>query len=103
MVDHLVPLIGWATPAVRLLAAADQKAEPLLMRLDPVSRAKVLMSLLALVLMGIALVAMVWLGARHLRRIARKPVRPTVEHEDDWYRKPLIPHEPRSPGAHEGP
>jgi hypothetical protein len=103
MVDPLASLIGWAAPASRLLAAADEKAEPLLMRLDPVSRAKVIMSLLALVLVGIALVAMAWLGARHLRRIARKPLRPTVEHEDDWYRKPLIPNEPQSPGAHEGP
>lgn len=103
MVDPLAPLTVLAAPAGQLLAAAEQKAEPLLVRLDPVSRAKVLMSLLALVLVGIALVATVWLGARHLRRIARKPLRPTQPHEDDWYRKPLIPNEPKAPGAHEGP
>ena len=75
--------------AGQVLADAEQKTQPLLVRLDPESRAKVLMSLLALVLVGVALVAMVWLGARRLRRIARKPLGPSSPREDEWYRKRL--------------
>jgi hypothetical protein len=101
MVNLLASSIAWAVPTARLLADADQKAEPLLLRLDPESRAKVVMSLLALILLGLALVAMIWLGARHLRRIARKRLGPAAEHQDDWYRKPLVRHEPPSSGASE--
>ncbi len=73
------------------LLAAGEKAEPVLMRLDPKSRAKVIMALLALVLVGVLLVAMAIIGGRSLLRIARKSHGPTPRHEDDWYRKPLVP------------
>ena len=95
MVTSFGPLLAGAISVAGLLAAAEQKSEPLLVRLDPESRAKVLMSLLALVLVGVGLVALVWLGGRHLRRIARQRLVPTREHEDDWYRKPLVPDEQR--------
>jgi hypothetical protein len=100
MVDPLCPVTSFALAAVgRSLLAVDQKAEPLLMRLQPETRAKVLMALLALVLVGIALIALVWIGARYLRRIAHTPPRSTRPHEDDWYRKPLVPPDPPSSGG----
>ena len=100
MVDLSSPATSFVLAATgRSLLAVDQKGEPLLMRLHPETRAKVLMALLALVLVGMALVAMVWIGARYLRRIAKTPPRSMRPREDDWYRKPLIPPEPPSSGA----
>lgn len=80
-----------------MLSAAEEKAEPLLMRLDPQSRAKVVMALLGLVLVGVALVVMVITGRRLVVRIARRSYQPTPTHEDDWYRKPLVPKRPEEP------
>lgn len=94
MVRGLIRLVG----RDGLLADAST-AEPLLMRLDPASRAKVLMALLALVLVGMGLVLLAWLGGRHLRRIASKPLGKTHPLGDRWYRKPLNPAEPEHPGA----
>lgn len=74
-------------------AAAEKQAEPLLTRLDPATRAKVLMALLGLVLVGLSLVALAWLGGRRLRQLASKPLPPTQPKEDRWYRKPLVPPE----------
>jgi len=74
-------------PPAFVAAEADKRM--LLMRLDPANRAKVLMSLLALVLVGVALVAFAWLGARRLRRIARTRHPASSPHEDAWYQKPL--------------
>ncbi len=42
--------------------------ESLLQRLDPTTRAKVLMSLLGLILLGITMIAAVCIGARYVRR-----------------------------------
>src|SRR4051812_49115004 len=72
-----------------VLAAAEADKRMLLMRLDPENRAKVLMSLLALVLVGIGLIALAWLGARRMRRVARTRHAPSSAHEDAWYQKPL--------------
>ena len=77
-------------PAIWLVAE-EHRQQTLLMRLDPANRAKVIMALLGLVLVGAALVALVWLGGRRLRRIARERSGPTPPHQDDWYRKPLAP------------
>jgi hypothetical protein len=101
----MVNLLASLTPrlaATHLLVEVEQKAEPLLLKLDPVSRAKVLMTLLGLVLVGIALVALAWLGGRHYLRITRRPLPPTGENQDDWFRKPLVPGEPKTPGPGEG-
>jgi hypothetical protein len=73
--------------------AAEKQAEPLLTRLDPATRAKVLMALLGLVLVGLSLVALAWLGGRRLRQVASKSLPPTQPNEDRWYRKPLVPPE----------
>lgn len=91
----------WYAPA--LLAAADKQAEPLLVRLDPASRAKVLMAILGLVVLGAALLAMIWLGARWVRRLAREPMRSTSPRQDDWYRKPLSGDAPNDSDSDETP
>ena len=53
------------------LLAIEESAEPLIDRLDPPRRAAVLMAILALVLLGLALVACVMIGGRWVRRLAR--------------------------------
>jgi hypothetical protein len=63
-------------------------------RLDPANRAKVLMALLALVLVGMGLMALAWIGGRRLRRVIKQPLKPAQRFEDQWYRKPLAPQEP---------
>jgi hypothetical protein len=83
------------------LAAAAAKTEPLLNRLDPPQRTKVLMTLLGLVLLGLLLIAIAYLGGRHVIRLARKRSGPTPTHDDRWYRKPLVPPEPASPEPRE--
>lgn len=70
--------------------AAEKQSEPLLTRLDPATRAKVLMALLGLVLVGLSLVALAWWGGRRVRQVASKPLPPTQPNEDRWYRKPLV-------------
>ena len=86
--------VAWLMAWPIVAAAEEEQARPLLTRLDPVSRAKVVMALLALVLSGLAIVGLAWYGARRLRRIARQPARPTVDRQDAWYQKPLTPPEP---------
>jgi hypothetical protein len=91
-------LPAWAHPAMAapVLAWADAKAEPLLTRLTPENRARVTLALIALVIVGIALIALTALGGRYVLRQARKSHGPTPLGEDDWYRKPLIPRDPPS-------
>lgn len=79
------------------LLAADEPPSSLLTRLDPATRAKVLMALLGIVLLGVALVAFVVLNGRYFRRIARKRWGPTELRQEDWYRKPLTPSDPHDP------
>jgi hypothetical protein len=63
-------------------------------KLDPVLRAELLMSLLGLILLGAALMLLVMMGGRYVRRLARHRLQPTRPPQDDWYRKPLVPEEP---------
>jgi hypothetical protein len=70
----------------RLLA--DNQGVPLLERLDPTQRAAVLAALFALVLLGMALVAFIYLGGRFVRRQNRHdpPRRPPLP--SDWDHNP---------------
>ena len=70
-----------------LLLAAE---EPLLHKLDPALRAKVIMALIGLVLLGLALVLLVLVGGRYVRRLARQRTGPMQPGQDDWYRRPLV-------------
>lgn len=100
MVDFFASLTSVAQ-AWQPLLAADEPVPTLLMRLDPQRRAQVLMALLGLVLVGVGLMVLAYLGGRYLRRVIRNPLRATRPREDDWSRKPLIPPEPASPPTHE--
>lgn len=63
----------------------------LIERLPPVIKARVLMALLGIVVLGLGLILMVILGGRYVRRLSRARVAPTKPTVDDWYRKPLTP------------
>ena len=56
---------------------------------EPLLRAKLMMALLALVVLGLGLMTMIVLGGRYARRVARTPLPPSRTHEDRWYAKPL--------------
>lgn len=74
------------------LLAQEQtaKTQPLLMRLDGATRAKVLAALAALVILGFLLVTLTWLGARMTRRymgIKPKKLPPTsLPSDEEWTR-----------------
>jgi len=72
-------------------AWAQQKL-PLIKRLDGPTRAKVLAALAGLVILGFAMVALAWLGARMTRRYMKGTSyhRPTPRPErSDWSPQPL--------------
>jgi len=78
-----------------------QQAEPLIKRLDPLTRAKALAALTAVVILGFTMVLLVWLAGRATRRFmssSEVPRRSTlgVDH-DDWARKPLAASEDEPP------
>jgi hypothetical protein len=79
-----------------VLAWAEDKSEPLLTRLTPENRARVTLTLIALVIVGVAIVALTALGGRYVLRQARKSHGRTPHSENDWYRKPLLPRDPPS-------
>lgn len=69
---------------------------PLLERIGPQRRAKVLSALAALVILGLAMIFLAWLGARATRRymnrepiLRQKPPSGTPIRETDWADKPL--------------
>jgi hypothetical protein len=70
-----------------------QTPRPLFFRLKPEDRARVLVALVGLVILGIVLVLLVSWGARVTRRYMRRAPsseRPPWDRlEDDWARKPL--------------
>lgn len=64
MVIHCIPCTGF-------LVLADSSTATGLERLDPPTRARVVMALLGLVLLAVTLVACVMIGGRWVRRLAR--------------------------------
>jgi len=72
-----------------------QQAEPLIRRLDPQTRAKVLATLAGLIILGITMIVLVWLGGRATRRYmgtdAKSRRRAPDVNPDDWAHKPLVP------------
>jgi hypothetical protein len=69
------------------MGADGEAAKPL----PPLLRARAMMALLALVVLGIGLVAGVILGGRMVRRLARQRTTPSGAVDDLWYVKPLVP------------
>jgi hypothetical protein len=76
----------WLLPTVFPLA--DNEAVPLLERLDPSQRAAVLAALFALVLLGVALVAFIYMGGHFVRRQGRRDARERQKLPSDWDQKP---------------
>jgi hypothetical protein len=99
----MVSLAAQLASTTLLWGAQQPKTEPLLMRLDPPSRTMVIMSLLGLVIFGVALTALVLIGGRRLRRIARQRLPATPDNHDQGYAKPLAPPSPPQGGDNEGP
>jgi hypothetical protein len=93
MVETLyAPIVGAATWVI-----GAQAEQPLILRLDPEDRVRVLAGLAAVIILGFALVLLAWWGARATRRYMNRPPRtrrhadsPVVK-EDDWATKPLYP------------
>ncbi|HUY32255.1 MAG TPA: hypothetical protein VMV69_05705 [Pirellulales bacterium] len=92
MVSSWLFLVPW------LLGADDPAPKP---DLTPLVRAKMLMALLALTVLGIGLVAAVILGGWMVRRLARQPVSPSRVVDDAWYAKPLVPQPPDELDEHD--
>ncbi|MEQ8786843.1 MAG: hypothetical protein RIC55_11115 [Pirellulaceae bacterium] len=72
-----------------------ERPKSLLQSLDELDRAKVLSALAGLIILGLGMLALVWLGARITRRYMDsatryRPPRRTDADLDDWARKPLI-------------
>ena len=72
-----------------------QQTEPLIRRLPPEKRAMVLAALAGLIILGLAMIVLVWLGGRATRRymgIEAKPRRREPQiNPDDWTHKPIVP------------
>lgn len=62
-------------------AALVATGRTLLQRLDPVTRARVLMALLGLVILGLGMVVLVWLAGRAARRYRQRSFAPPREDE----------------------
>lgn len=82
-----------------------QQAEPLIRRLDPATRAKVLLALGAVVVLGVTMIVLIWLTGRATRRYMgscepKPSARPGVQ-QDDWARTPIVPPIEESPGSDE--
>jgi hypothetical protein len=92
-------LDGWLCQGRALVAATDAATRPLIFRLDPELRAKVVMALLAIILVGGLLVAFAILGGRRARRLARERAQSTATHGAAWYQKPLSPGDSAGPRA----
>lgn len=60
-------------------------------RLPPVTKAKLLLALLGIVVLGLGMVLLVILGGRYVRRLSRAELKPSHREGDDWFRKPLTP------------
>ena len=80
-----------------LLGADDPATKP---AVPPPVRAKLMMALLGMVVLGIGLVVAAILGGWMVRRLARHRPAPSGTVDDAWYAKPLVP--PPSDEVHEG-
>lgn len=73
------------------LLVAQEAAQPLIRRLPPEARARVVMAILGLVIVAGALVALIVMIGRQYRRRARLGYRPIRPRPDEWAEKPLAP------------
>jgi len=83
---------AWLLLAVLPVSVQAQDAVPGIRKLDGATRAKALAALAGLIILGLGMVALIWLGARVTQRYRhRQPyLRPTPRPgEHDWAAKPL--------------
>lgn len=81
MVDPAMASVSWGgAPLAQLLE-----------RLPPVVKAKVLLALLGLVVLGLGMTLLIVLGGRYVRRLSRAGDAPTKRIDEAWHRKPLSP------------
>jgi hypothetical protein len=91
------PTLAATTSLLLMLSqslAVAEEATPLIKRLDGPTRAKVLAALAGLIILGFAMVALTWLGARVTRRymMGTSYLRPTPRPDrSDWSPQPLKP------------
>ena len=81
-------LLSW------LLAAESNAVKPAILRMEGATRAKVLAVLAGLVILGIAMCILAWMGARMTRRYMNRGDdgvvgRDSTPRQDDWAEKPL--------------
>jgi hypothetical protein len=81
----------FAPPAwtIAILLAAEE-IEPPLPQLDPQRRASVILALAGLVILGLGMIALVWLGAQHVRRLARQRPIPRSREPSSWSALPRL-------------
>jgi hypothetical protein len=75
-----------ASCSMPVLFAADQ-AKPLLVRLDPQSRASLLAALAGMIVLAFGFMVLAYLGARYVKRIARQRPPPRRRDTSDWDRR----------------
>lgn len=90
---------AWFTGNLPVIA---QQGRRLIERLDPPMRARVLAALAGLVILGLGMMALAWLGARMTRRYMarlddRQASRRVPAVHDDWARVRLVPDDLRQP------
>jgi hypothetical protein len=87
--------MAW-NPINALFALPLAEGQMLIERLHPVLRARVLLALLALIVLGMGLIALTLLGARFVRRYGgickrrKEPPQSPEKARDEWWQKPLV-------------
>jgi hypothetical protein len=76
------------SPYATAVLLAAEVADPPLKQLDPQSRAGVLLALAGLVILGLGMIALVWLGAQHVRRLARQRPIERPREKSSWTAAP---------------
>ncbi|HEY2883353.1 MAG TPA: hypothetical protein VGJ15_12985 [Pirellulales bacterium] len=73
----------------RALLLAVEESDAVLRKLDPQRRAGVILALAGLVVLGVGMITLVWLGAQHVRRVARQRPIARPPNESSWNDRPL--------------
>lgn len=91
-----ITLLVWLLASSSLMADVLPVDESVLQRLDPPRRAKVLAAIAGLIILGLGMMFLAWLGAKATRRymnrepiLRQRPPTGTPVREKDWAEKPL--------------
>lgn len=91
-----ITLLMWLFAAQSLCADVLPVDESVLQRMDPPRRAKVLAAIAGLIILGLGMMLLAWLGAKATRRymnrepiLRQRPPTSTPVREKDWAEKPL--------------